>query len=68
MYQSNLKHTMWNLKEAFVGAIPVFLTAVVMLFAKECHESKAIANGYNLGFDDAIEAAKEDSNIEVTEF
>lgn len=68
MFKPTMKHTLWNLKEACLGAIPVFLIAVGVLYAKECHEDRAIDIAYKNCMKDFFEEAKNNPNIDVVEF
>lgn len=67
MFKPTIKHTLWNLKEACLGAIPVFLTAVGILYAKECHEDKAIDIAYENRMKDFLEEAEDNPNKECSE-
>lgn len=67
-FQWSGKHVLWTMANGLIKAIPIVAGMLVWEFISANDNGKAIANGYNLGYEEAIEALeKESGEDEVTE-
>ena len=67
-FQWNRKHVLWTLKKNIPVMLITAATSMVVALMQEHEKGIVSERAYNLGYDDAIEAQKKESEeTEVTE-